>query len=179
MKKNLMLLSLLVLLGSCSKKTYLTGNLMYLFEENELQLSKIQLYNDNPLFLEREVASSDANVKSGKVFFKNGRYINMISLEKETPGLLVKESKGQLLVGFESGSGEEKALHFAPVAGEKGEYFYQLVDEKGSALFSRLEYDGNRYLVIYKKPRVRLMVMKSTLNGLKIKTHKMKGNKVK
>jgi hypothetical protein len=177
MKKILLILSVLSL-TSCQKNVYLTGSLMHQLQENELDLSRIQYYNDNPLYLEREVPSSDANIKSGKVIFKNGRYINRISLEKGTPGKLQKEDAGHLLLSFEN-SKEDNALHFGPVAGEKGEFFYQLVDSQGSPTFSRLDYEGNKYLVIYKKPRVRIMLSKSVLNNLKIKVRRMKGNKVK
>ena len=177
MKKTLLILTVLSL-ASCQKNVYLTGSLMHQLQENELDLTRIQFYNDNPLYLEREVPSSDANIKSGKVIFKNGRYINRISLEKNTPGLLQKEYNGNLLLSFEKGK-EDNALNFGPVAGEKGEFFYQLVDSYGNSAFSRLEYEGNKYLVIYKKPRVRIMLSKSILNNLKIKVRRLKGNKVK
>ncbi len=177
MKKILLIISVLSL-ASCQKNVYLTGSLMHQLQENELDLTRIQYYNDNPLYLEREVPSSDANIKSGKVIFKNGRYINRISLEKGTPGKLQKEDAGHLLLSFEN-SKEDNTLHFGPVAGEKGEFFYQLVDAQGSPAFSRLDFEGNKYLVIYKKPRVRIMLSKSVLNNLKIKVRRMKGNKVK
>ena len=45
-------------LSSCSEKTQLTGSLMTLIKENQLPLEKIQFYNDNPLFLERELNAS-------------------------------------------------------------------------------------------------------------------------
>lgn len=80
-------------LSSCSEKTQLTGSLMTLIKENQLPLEKIQFYNDNPLFLERELNASEANVKSGKVLIVNGKSINRITLEKQTPGLLVKQSQ--------------------------------------------------------------------------------------
>jgi len=177
MKKILLILGVLSL-TSCQKNVYLTGSLMHQLQENELDLTRIQFYNDNPLYLEREVPSSDANIKSGKVIFKNGRYINRISLETGTPGKLQKEEMGHLLLSFDN-SKEDSFLHFGPIAGEKGEFFYQLVDVQGSPAFSRLDYEGNKYLVIYKKPRVRIMLSKSVLNNLKIKVRKMKGNKVK
>jgi len=177
MKKILLIFSVISLTG-CQKNVYLTGSLMHQLQENELDLTRIQYYNDNPLYLEREVPSSDANIKTGKVIFKNGRYINRISLEKGTPGKLQKEDAGHLLLSFENGK-EDNALHFGPVAGEKGEFFYQLVDVQGNSAFSRLDYEGNKYLVIYKKPRLRIMLSKNVLNNLKIKVRRMKGNKVK
>ena len=54
--------------------------------------------------------ASDANVKSGKITIVNGKSINRVSLEQETPGVLVKETKDQLLISFEAGAGEEKSL---------------------------------------------------------------------
>ena len=58
-------------LSSCSEKTQLTGSLMTLIKENQLPLEKIQFYNDNPLFLERELNASEANVKSCDCFTKS------------------------------------------------------------------------------------------------------------
>ena len=164
-------------LSSCSEKTQLTGSLMTLIKENQLPLEKIQFYNDNPLFLERELNASEANVKSGKVLIVNGKSINRITLEKQTPGLLVKQSQDHLLISFESGSGEAKSLHFAPTLGERGEYFYQLVDVSGSTTFSRLMYDGNKYL-LYNKSKIRLEIMKSSFSGLKVSSKRMKGNRI-
>jgi hypothetical protein len=164
-------------LSSCSEKTQLTGSLMTLIKENQLPLEKIQFYNDNPLFLERELNASEANIKSGKVLIVNGKSINRITLEKQTPGLLIKQSQDHLLISFESGASEVKSLHFAPILGEKGEYFYQLVDESGSTTFSRLMYDGNKYL-LYNKSKIRLEIMKSSFSGLKVNSKRMKGNRI-
>lgn len=177
MRKILLIISTLTL-ASCQKNVYLTGSLMHQLQENELDLTRIQFYNDNPLYLEREVPSSDATIKSGKVVFKNGRYINRIGLEKNTPGLVQKEENGHLLIAFEKSS-EESSLRFGPVAGERGEYFYQLVDTQGNANFSRIDYEGSKYLVIYKKPRVRIMLARSVFSNLRVKVRRMKGNKIK
>lgn len=167
----------IIFLSSCSEKTQLTGSLMTLIKENQLPIEKIQFYNDNPLFLERELNASEANVKSGKVLIVNGKSINRITLEKQTPGLLVKQSQDHLIISFESGAGEGKGLHFAPILGEKGEYFYQLVDESGSTTFSRLMYDGNKYL-LYNKSKIRLEIMKASFSGLKVNSKRMKGNRI-
>jgi len=85
--KKILFIICVITLASCQKNVYLTGSLMHQLQENELDLTRIQFYNDNPLYLEREVPSSDANIKSGKVVFKNGRYINRIALEKILPVL--------------------------------------------------------------------------------------------
>jgi hypothetical protein len=178
MKRIIIFLVGLSLLTSCSEKTQLTGSLMTLIKENQLPLDKIQFYNDNALFLERELNASDANVKSGKVMIVNGKSINRVNLEPQTPGVLVKEQQDQLLISFEAGAGIEKSLHFAPVLGERGEYFYQLVDDTGSPTFSRLSYDGNKYL-LYNKKKVRLLIMKSSFSGLKVNSKRMRGNRIK
>ena len=178
MKRITILLMGLSLLTSCSEKTQLTGSLMTLIKENQLPLDKIQFYNDNALFLERELNASDANVKSGKVMIVNGKSINRVSLEPQTPGVLVKEQQEQLLISFEAGAGIEKSLHFAPVLGERGEYYYQLVDDTGSPTFSRLDYDSNKYL-LYNKKKVRLLIMKSSFSGLKVNSKRMRGNRIK
>jgi hypothetical protein len=108
----------------------------------------------------------------------NGKSINRVNLEPQTPGVLIKEQQEQLLISFEAGAGIEKSLHFAPVLGERGEYFYQLVDDLGSPTFSRLQYDGNKYL-LYNKKKVRLLIMKSSFSGLKVNSKRMRGNRIK
>jgi hypothetical protein len=177
MKKVLLFLTLLSL-GSCQKKVYLTGSLMHDIQEQELDISRIQFYNDNPLYLEREIIpKSDGDVKAGKVVFKSGRYIQRISLEKNTLGKIQREENGQYLLSFEKNA-PENTLRFAPIPGEKGEFFYQLVDKTGNPSFSRIDYEDNRYLVIYKKPRIRLMLSKKAFNKLDVKIRKIRGNNV-
>ena len=189
MKKLVFLLLSVILLSSCSEKTQLTGSLMTLIKENQLPLDKIQFYNDNGLILEREMSSTDANVKAGALVFKNGKSINRVSLEKQTPGALLKEEGDKLYVSFDNPAKESNSLIFAPVLGERGEYFYQLVDETGNSSISRLNFEGSKYLVynekyegltksVTKTPRVRLMIMKSSLSGLKVNSKRMKGNRV-
>lgn len=177
MKKVLLFLAILSL-GSCQKKVYLTGSLMHDIQEQELDISRVQFYNDNALYLERVIPASDANIKSGKVIFKSGSFIQRISLEKNTPGKIQREENGQYLVSFDPNA-QDNTLHFSPIPGEKGEFFYQLVDKTGNPLFTRLDYDGNRYLVIVKKSRVRLMLSKKVFNKLNVKITKLKGYTIK
>jgi hypothetical protein len=112
-----------------------------------------------------------------------------VSLEKQTPGTLLKEEGDKLYVSFDNPAKESNSLIFAPVVGERGEYFYQLVDETGNSSISRLNFEGSKYLVynekyegltksVTKTPRVRLMIMKSSLSGLKVNSKRMKGNRV-
>ena len=189
MKKLALFLFATVLLSSCSEKAFLTGSILATVKENNIPLQKIQFYNDNGLILEREVSSTDANVKAGALVFKNGKSINRVSLEKQTPGALLKEEGDKLYVSFDNPAKESNSLIFAPVVGERGEYFYQLVDETGNSSISRLNFEGSKYLVynekyegltksVTKTPRVRLMIMKSSLSGLKVNSKRMKGNRV-
>lgn len=177
MKKVLLFLTILSL-GSCQKKVYLTGSLMHDIQEQELDISRIQFYNDNALYLERVMPQSDGDIKSGKVIFKSGNFIQRISLEKNTPGKIQREENGQYLVSFDPNA-QDNTLHFSPVPGEKGEFFYQLVDKTGNPAFTRLDYDGNRYLVIVKKSKVRLMLSKKVFNKLNVKITKIRGYTVK
>jgi hypothetical protein len=130
-------------------------------------------------------------VKAGALVFKNGKSINRITLDKQTPGALVKVDGEKLLVSFDEGAKESNSLTFLPVAGENGDTYYQLVDENGNTSFSRLNFEGQKYLVyslgnkfdgssksVTKPPRVRLKIMKSSLNGLKVNSKRMKGNRV-
>jgi hypothetical protein len=153
--------------------------MMHYLQEKNIELSRIQFYNDAKLDLEREVSASDASVTGGKVVLQNGQYINRITLDELTPGLLTGQKNGHLLISFEQGVKNSKAFHFAPVVGEKGEYFYQLVDEKGNSKYSRLEFEGLKYLVVHKKEKIRLMLAKEVIKEMKINNRIIKGNKIK
>ena len=133
MKKLAILVFATVLFSSCSEKAFLTGSILATVKESNIPLNKIQFYNDNGLILEREMSSTDANVKAGALVFKNGKSINRVSLEKQTPGALLKEEGDKLYVSFDNPAKESNSLIFAPIVGERGEYFYQLVDENKRA----------------------------------------------
>ena len=192
MKKLAILFFASVLFSSCSQQEFLTGSILATVKESNIPLQKIQFFNDNGLVLEREMNSSDANVKAGALVIKNGKSINRITLDKQTPGALVKVDGDKLWVSFDEGAKESNSLIFAPVIGPRGETVYQLVDENGNTTFSRLSFEGNKYLVyslnnkldalsnnsVTKSPRVRLLIMKSSLNGLKVNSKRMKGNRV-
>jgi hypothetical protein len=191
MKKLAILLFAAVLFSSCSQQEFLTGSILATVKGSNIPLEKIQFFNDNGLVLERELSSSDANVKAGVLVIKNGKSINRITLDKQTPGALVKVDGEKLLVSFDEGAKESNSLTFLPVAGENGDSYYQLVDDSGNTSFSRLNFDGNKYLVyslsnkfdvsskaVTKPPRVRLKIMKSSLNGLIVNSKRMKGNRV-
>lgn len=70
MKKLAILLFATVLFSSCSEKAFLTGSILATVKESNIPLQKIQFYNDNGLILEREMSSSDANVKAGAWYSK-------------------------------------------------------------------------------------------------------------
>jgi len=191
MKKLAIFVFASILFSSCSQQEFLTGSILATVKANNIPLEKIQFFNDNGLVLEREMSSSDANVKAGVLVVKNGKSINRITLDKQTPGALVKVDGDKLLVSFDEGAKESNSLSFIPVSGENGDSYYQLVDENGNTSFSRLNFEGNKYLVyslgnkldlsskaVTKSPRVRLKIMKSSLNGLKVNTKRMKGNRV-
>ena len=147
MKKLAILLFATILFSSCSQQEFLRGSTLATVKENNIPLQKIQFYNDNGLILEREMSSTDANVKAGALVFKNGKSINRITLDKQTPGALVKVDGEKLLVSFDEGAKESNSLTFLPVAGENGDTYYQLVDENGNTSFSRLNFEGQKYLV--------------------------------
>ena len=96
---------------SCrSSKTYFTPQIRTKVENAGINLNKIQFYVDRDMELKREITKEEASVTKGKVKIIDGKYINIIDLEKYTPGICSATFPDKILVSFETG--ENKALTF-------------------------------------------------------------------
>lgn len=117
--KNLSLLAFSALVAlcfsSCSPK--LAPFTQDLYQKNkwtENELSKIQFYLSEDVFLTREVGKDTTQIEEGEIKIINGREMEEIVIPKGTPGLfLFSPSANQLAISFES-EGEERYLMFGP-----------------------------------------------------------------
>lgn len=91
-------------LSSCSSKQILTHDLKESAEAAGIDMKNIQYYTDHRILLSREISSSSASVRSGKVKFKQGKYINIIKIRKGTPGICTSYDTDQINISFEQGS---------------------------------------------------------------------------
>ncbi len=96
---------------SCSSsKTLFTPEIRTRVENGGIKLDKIQFYVDRNIELKREISKEEAKVTKGKVKIIDGKYINIVKLEKFTPGICSETFPEKILVSFEKG--ENKFLTF-------------------------------------------------------------------
>ena len=179
---GLFMIMLVVFLTSCSSsKSYFTADTRNKIEQSSIPIEKLQFYIDKDVELRRELASGDATVKSGKVAFENGKYVNIILLKKGTSGVCTGVYKNSLDVSFESG--ENSSLVFSASNGRNANGSYRLDAEKwikpyNSAEVGRVTYDGGVYFMRFSGPRPKLMIKKTSNDKYEVNKRVMSGRKV-
>src|SRR5271170_6103036 len=106
MKKSLIPFVVILGLTSCSSRSYFTVGIRKQVENNSISVEKLQYFVDRTVELRRVLASGDPKVASGKVKLENGRYVNIILLKKNTPGICLKFEDSHVEIAFEKGSGK-------------------------------------------------------------------------
>ncbi len=132
---------------SCrSSKTYFTPQIRTKVENAGINLNKIQFYVDRDMELKREITKEEASVTKGKVKIIDGKYINIINLEKYTPGICSATFPDKILVSFETG--ENKALTFGKTRDASATDPYKILAfewyDNGDG---RVKYEGKSYRI--------------------------------
>lgn len=166
----------LLILASCSTpKTYFTQAVRTKIESSNIPVTKLQYYVDRDVELRREVASGTAQVSAGVVKFENGKYVNIITLKKNTPGVCTRVYDDKMDVSFEMGDG--RFLTFGKL--KRDSYApYTLYADNWTRELGEIRYDGKTYYILPAGAEARLMIKKSALNTLKVEKRAMKGRKV-
>lgn len=175
--KHLLLLCITVsVFASCSTpKTYFTSSVRSDVEASSVPLTKLQYYVDRDVELRREVSSSNAKVSSGVVRLEHGKYINIITLKKNTPGVCTKAYNDRIDVSFEMGDGRYltfgklKRDNYAP---------YTLYASSWNRDLGEISYDGMQYYILPAGSEAKLMIRKDVLQTIKTEKRKMNGRKV-
>lgn len=168
-------LALLVFASCSTPKTYFTPSVRSNLEANDIPVSKLQFYVDRDVELRREVASGSAQVSAGIVKFENGKYVNIITLKKNTPGVCTMAYEDKMDVSFEVGDG--RYLTFGKLKRDSRAPYTLYADSWGRDL-GEIKYDGKTYYILPAGSGARLMIRKNALNTLKIEKREMKGRKV-
>ena len=124
-----------------------TRDLLGQLDQNGVDLANVQFYNATTIELEREIDSADADVSSGKIIVREGKYIEVVRIRTRTPGLWMEtidqrqneEVVPCLRVAFEPG--DERDLAFCP--GRWGTFIQE--PDWVDGIIRRVRYDGNRY----------------------------------
>lgn len=172
------LLGLALGFGSCgSSKSYFTTDVRNRVEKMNVSLDKLQYYVDRDVELRRELESGDASVSSGQVKFENGKYVHIILLKKNTPGVCVKSSgTGWISVSFEDGEG--KKINFGKPKDGSDYAAYQIYADKWNKSYGEITYDGKTYYIQPSGSNAVLMIRKSVVDRLEVEKRVMKGRKI-
>jgi hypothetical protein len=180
--KQLAIASLIIFSACSTPKSYFTADIKNTLQQNSIPLEKLQFYIDKDVELRRELSSNDrTKVTSGKVILENGKYVNIISLKKGTPGICTSTNGDAVDIAFESGN--NKNIGFALPLGANSNSAYSLTAEKwmnnyNSAEVGKITYDGQVYFMRFAGARPKLMIKKSEINKYQVKSRTMKGRKL-
>lgn len=144
MKTKLFLLIFFISLiaSSCApKKIVFTQFMRSKVEGDGLNIKDVQFYNSQDIVLQRNVAYEETKIASGAINFENGKYVEIITIEKETPGVCVNATSNYLDISFEEG--ENKKLRFVRTDNAQ----YRISAESWKDRFGKITYDTLNYYI--------------------------------
>jgi hypothetical protein len=138
---------------------------------------KLQYYVDRDVELRRVLESGDATVTSGKVKFENGKYVHIILLKKNTPGVCVSSKESSWMsISFEEGDG--KNINFG-IPRDGNEYAgYTIYAQKWNNNYGEITYDGKTYYIQPSGSLAVLLIKKSVVDRMEVDKRVMKGRKI-
>ena len=167
---------------SCMPKSYFNTDIRNRIVADSISLDKLQFYVDRDVELRREVSSGNMQVTSGKVVFQNGKYIHIILLKRNTPGVCSKIHNNSLEINFEVGDGKTLTFGVTGVS-SPGEVYRLFANEwinvDGGGKIGKITYDKEVYYIQPNGEGARLMINKSVIANLKVDRQTMSGVKVK
>lgn len=151
---------------SCSstKPTYFTSRSRDKIETNNVPLTKLQYYIDRDIELRRELNKEEADVKKGNIKIINGKYIDIVTLKKGTPGVCVSQYPDKILVSFETGSSKFLTFGKTKFSTDKDPYRLLAFDWYNNG-DGYIKYDGKNY-----------HITKGGEAGIKIKAQYLRAN---
>lgn len=133
--------------------------------------TKIQLYNDSDIVLERIVNEGDTTITGGILTENNGKKIHRVIIKTLTEGGVVAKNDSTIEVAF--GKDENYWVSFTP--GDDGDFALLVsTNENGNP---SVQYGENSYEVISGEGTKLLFYLKKTERAKEISTHE-KGRKV-
>jgi hypothetical protein len=170
-----------------AQKTLLTEKIINDLKANNIDIGKIQVYNNNWFIIEQSNTNANTEVISGKVKIESGSETDRVKFAKNTPGICRKIIGDTLFVDFE---GDEKKLlkfvlsntYYSKSKVTRligiGEYKRTLLKGTGKAVNKTEIIYGNTKCDLFQIANVRLTLKKSVIRKNTIKKRKAKGVRV-
>jgi len=162
-----------ILLPSCSPKTIVfTQQIRQKVESDSLNINEVQFYNSHPIVLQRNLTYDETKIASGEIQFENGRYIEIIQIKKNTPGVCENAISNSLDVAFEAGDNRNLKFVLNPRKN------YQISALEWKDRFGKVTYDSLTYYLKPDSEKALLKVKRDHIFKLDKKERVAPGRKV-
>ena len=142
----------------------------------EDQLRHVQFYNSHRIVLFRELGKSTSEIVSGEIKMIDGKQIEQIIINPNTPGVLVNSSDGKRLgISFEQGP--DRYLVFGLNPRKAGTYTIFGRNWKNNT--ATIDYDGKEFKLSPQSSESMLLVNLKKLNQFKVHSRTVSGRDVK
>ncbi len=177
MKTNYLLIAIMsILFGSCSSKlTTFTEDIYNEAALTDLELSKVQFYISQDLYLYSDATEETFKKIDGSIELKGEKHRKQIFIPKGTQGAFMKRTSGKnIAVGFDDNC-DECFLVFGPNPLRKGQY--TLLAKEWKSNYGIVTYDNAEYKVFTPDANTRIMIDFKRNDQLKDETRTPKGRK--
>ena len=172
--------AIVFLVSACAPRVIFMHEARVRLEEQEVDLSRIQFYNDKDIVLQRKVDSQEYTVKEGVIREIDGRRVQEVRIPRNTNAVIDSTNGGNLYVRFERG--DDKLIRFY-----RNEYdTYQIDADEWIQRQGKIEYAGkdfyitaagNDALMLVKKTKAyKTMTESHVVSGIKVKTRRRRKN---
>ena len=163
----------LFFITACSPKTiYFTQDIRQKVEQEGLEIKDVQFYNSHQITLQRNLSYEETKLASGTISVENGKYIEIIQIKKETPGICENAGRNALDIAFEAG--DDRFLKFVLNAG----MLYQISAIEWRDRMGKVNYDTLTYYIKPGGEKAMLKVKNDKIFKLDKKERVASGRKV-
>lgn len=135
------LLIIIMFTGSCSRTILFTQAIRDKIQSDSIDVKEVQFYNSKEIMLQRNLSYEETRIAQGKIKFENGKFIELIIIKKNTPGICDNLGTNLLDVSFEAG--ENRTLRFM----KNTKSHYQITALEWKDKFGRVQYDTLNYYI--------------------------------
>ena len=169
-------LLLFLFIASCTPKSYFNSEIRAKVESKAISVNQLQYYVDKDVELRRELSSGDMKVSSGKVKMEKGKYVHIIYLKKNTPGVCTRVSSNNLEISFETG--DNKYLTFGKTKNAQPNDPYRILANDWVSDYGVVNYDGKKYHIQPEGTEAAILIKTKMLKTYSVEERKMKGRTV-
>jgi hypothetical protein len=175
--KTVALAFVFLFLASCAPTLkYYTKDIHDDSRWSDSELSKIQFYISNDIFLWRDISKGESVITNGKIKMVDGREVEEVIIKKGTPGVfLFSPQKNQYAISFDAND-DTKYLIFGP--SEKVNGRYVLLAKDWDRRFGKVTYGDKVYRTTNESAFAYLMVNVDKIRSTKVSSTKASGRKV-